>query len=340
MLDAETPTSSFVRESRQTSGVATSPGSDPGPSLPAVRSARPVPARATRVSSADKPTVFHKAHMDAVETVSAANGTVIAFSRTSPEKETPNEDAAAVFPLWPGAAVLVVADGVGGLKNGSKASATAIRAFRKVLSEVKPDTDLRNPILDAIQQANQNIMRHAAGAATTIAAVEIRDGKMRSYHVGDSIIMQVSERGAIKSLTLSHAPVSYAVEAGVITEEEGLLHADRNLVSNVVGDRDMRIEIGPPRKLATQDTVLLASDGLSDNLSTDEIADLVRRNPLSSRVSEMITTARERMSLISFDEDTIDLPGKPDDLTLLVYRRERRERRRKSRGKSKAYLRG
>ena len=143
--------------------------------------------------------------------------------------------------------------------------------------------------------------------------------------------MQVSERGTIKSLTLAHAPVSYAVEAGVITEDEGLLHPDRNLVSNVVGDRDMRIEIGPPRKLATQDTVLLASDGLSDNLSTDEIADLVRRNPLSNRVSEMIQTARERMSLTSFDEDTIDLPGKPDDLTLLVYRR---ERRRKSRRRS------
>ncbi len=330
MLDAETPTSSVVRESGQTNRSATSPGADTASSLPVVRSARPVTAKATRVSSGHKPTVFHKAHMDAVETVPAANGTVVAFSRTSPEKDTPNEDSAAIFPLWSGAAVLVVADGVGGLKNGTKASATAIRAFRKVLSEVKPNTDLRNPILDAIQQANRNIMRQTAGAATTIAAVEIRDGKMRSYHVGDSIIMQVSERGAIKSLTLAHAPVSYAVEAGVISEGEGLLHPDRNLVSNVVGDREMRIEIGPPRKLATQDTVLLASDGLSDNLSTDEIADLVRRNPLSNRVSEMVTTARERMSLISFDEDTIDLPGKPDDLTLLVYRRERRRKSRAS----------
>lgn len=302
-----------------------------------VRSAKPTTEpRATHVSSRTKPTVFHKSHMDTVETVPAADGTVVAFSRTSPGKDTPNEDSAAVFPLWPGAAVLLVADGVGGMKNGSKASAAAIRAFRKVLGAVKPGTDLRNPILDAIQQANVNILRHAAGSATTIAAVEIRDGQMRGYHVGDSIIMQVSDRGVVKSLTLSHAPVSYAVEAGVISEDEGLLHPDRNLISNVVGDRDMRIEIGPRRKLAAQDTILLASDGLCDNLSTDEIADLVRRNPLSTRVAEMVAVARERMTLTTFEEETVDLPGKPDDLTLLVYRRERRHRSRKKSSRASA----
>ena len=340
MLDAETPTSPLPAAGQLQSPDGEVTGEDPGPALPmpAVRPARPkASVKPTRVSSRQKPTIFHKAHMDAVETVSVANGTVVAFSRTSPEKDTPNEDSAAVFPLWQGAAVLVVADGVGGMKDGSRASAAAIRAFRKVLSEVRQGTDLRNPILDAIQQANANILRHAAGSATTIAAVEVCDGKMRSYHVGDSIIMQVSERGVVKSLTLSHAPVSYAVEAGVLTEDEGLLHPDRNLISNVVGDRDMRIEIGPRRKLATQDTVLLASDGLCDNLTTDEIADLVRRNPLSSRIAKMVEIARERMSLTAFDDETIDLPGKPDDLTLLVYRK---ERRRKARKKSKGDVSG
>ncbi len=274
-----------------------------------------------------KPKLYLTAQMDSVETVRCGGGTVVAFSRRSPEKDTPNEDAAAIFPLWPGAAVLVVADGVGGMKNGSKASATAIRAFKRTLAEVRSEQDLRNTMLDAIERANTGVMRHCSGSATTIAAVEINNGYLRGYHVGDSTIMQVSARGQIKWLALAHAPVSYAIEAGVLTEEEGMLHPERNLVANVVGDREMFIEIGPRRKIGVQDTIILASDGLGDNLATDEVADQVRRNPLSDRVAELITEASARM-MPPIHGGPQNVPGKADDLTALVYRPERRRKRR------------
>ncbi len=60
-------------------------------------------------------------------------------------------------------------------------------------------------------------------------------------------------------------------------------HEERHLVSNVVGTDDMRIELGPPLKLARYDTVLLASDGLLDNLYTDEIVELIRKGLSVSR---------------------------------------------------------
>ncbi|MFK7818920.1 MAG: PP2C family serine/threonine-protein phosphatase [Planctomycetaceae bacterium] len=273
-------------------------------------------------------TLFLKSSMDEAQAVSCANGTALAFSRPSPAKETPNEDAAAVFDLWAGTAVLVVADGVGGMKAGHKASSSAIRAIKRSLKKAKEGSDLRSFILDGIERANENILRNAAGSATTVAIVEICDGFMRPYHVGDSIILQIGNRGQIKWSALSHAPLSYAVEAGVISEANAMVHPDRNLISNVVGDREMRIEIGPRRKLAKSDTIVVASDGLCDNLSTLEIADFTRRSPLPERVQQMIAETRNRMYLaIDGRSELENLPGKPDDLTLVVYRRDKETKR-------------
>ena len=42
-------------------------------------------------------------------------GTVIAYTCRAPDKVTENEDTVAVIPYGPGAAVLVIADGAGGL---------------------------------------------------------------------------------------------------------------------------------------------------------------------------------------------------------------------------------
>ena len=44
----------------------------------------------------------------------------------------------------------------------------------------------------------------------------------------------------------------FAVESGMLSEDDALHHDERNLVSNVVGDEQMRIELGPPLKLARQ----------------------------------------------------------------------------------------
>ncbi len=209
------------------------------------------------------------------------------------------------------------------MKSGHKASTSAIRAIRKSVDGAPEGSDLRTFILDGIERANECILRNAAGSATTVAIVEISNGYMRPYHVGDSIILQVGSRGQVKWSALSHAPVSYAVEAGLMSEVDAMVHPERNIISNVVGDREMRIEIGPRRKIAQSDTIVLASDGLCDNLSSCEIADFARRSPLPARTEQMIAEARHRMYLaIEGRAEAEQVPGKLDDLTLIVYRRE------------------
>jgi serine/threonine protein phosphatase PrpC len=77
----------------------------------------------------------------------------------------------------------------------------------------------------------------------------------------------------------------------------------------------MRIEVGPPLKLTDRDTVLLATDGLFDNLTLAEIIEAIRKDPLSRLVPRLIALCQHRMS--GTDEGH---PSKPDDLTMLIYR--------------------
>ena len=69
-----------------------------------------------------------------------------------------------------------------------------------------------------------------------------------------------------------------AVESGMLDEDEAVHHEERHLISNVVGADDMRIEIGLSINMAAKDTLLLASDGLFDNLYLNEIIETNRIN--------------------------------------------------------------
>ncbi|MDH3520454.1 MAG: SpoIIE family protein phosphatase, partial [Myxococcales bacterium] len=126
----------------------------------------------------------------------------------------------------------------------------------------------------------------------------------------------VGQRGKLKLQTIAHSPVGFAVEAGMLDESEAMHHEDRHIVSNMLGAPDMRIEVGSARRLAPRDTLLLASDGLSDNLRTDEIVQRIRTGSLEEGARRLVRAARRRM-----DAPIEGEPSKPDDLTFVSYRR-------------------
>src|SRR5690606_41712255 len=96
-------------------------------------------------------------------------GVVALRSLRSPEKETPNEDAAAIIWLSDNALVLAVADGVGGTPAGREASNVTVTTLSEVLTRrADPDASLRPAILDAIEEANRSVIELARGAATTL----------------------------------------------------------------------------------------------------------------------------------------------------------------------------
>jgi serine/threonine protein phosphatase PrpC len=246
-----------------------------------------------------------------------AGGQVAVFSAPCPGKTTANEDSAALIPFAASAGVLVVADGMGGTRRGGEASALAVRALRDSLSEAaRTGAMMRTAILDAIETASRAVIDLGVGAATTLAAVEIQGELVRPYHVGDSMILVVGQRGKVKLQTVSHSPVGFAVEAGVLDPAEALHHEDRHLVSNVLGAPDMRIEVGSTLELAPRDTLLLSSDGLLDNLHGEEIVARLRKGPLASGARRLAEDALRRMT-----KPEEGAPSKPDDLTFVVFRR-------------------
>ena len=248
--------------------------------------------------------------------LTVAGRDVVVFSHGSPDRTTPSEDAAACFEVDESTGVLAVADGVGGHQAGEIAAAHAMNCIRQYL-EQRQKGSLRETILDAIDFTNQTILQLGLGAATTLTLVELQRDFVRPYHIGDSIITQISRRGRVKWQSLAHAPVGYAVEAGILNEEEGMIHPDRHLVSNVIGQKDMSVSLGPSIQMAARDTMILCSDGLSDNVSTEELATLLKTGPLHSACKEAIQLAHTRMEEA---DDMLNIPGKPDDLTIIAYR--------------------
>lgn len=254
--------------------------------------------------------------------LAVAGGSAAVFSASGPGKETANEDAAMVVELTPNHAVLVVADGLGGHASGEQAARLAIQSLRQTLMPLEIDPrdvtadSLRWAILAGIEEANRVILELGSGAATTLAVVEIQGSTIRPYHVGDSEILVTGQRGRLKLQTISHSPIGYAVEAGLIAAADAIHHEERHVISNVIGSTSMRIELGPAISLAARDTVLIASDGLFDNLLQQEIIAGIRTGPLHESLGKIVSEARQRMI-----EPREGLPSKPDDLTVVAFRR-------------------
>ena len=254
--------------------------------------------------------------MEHVEVHPFAGGKVACFSRRCPAKESGNEDAAALIPT-PNGGVLVVADGAGGARGGAQASSTTIYEMVAALENAESKSSIREAILDGLESANREVCTLAIGAATTAAVAEIHDGFVRPYHAGDSGILLAGQKGKLKLQSVAHSPVGYAVESGLLGEDEALFHEDRHLVSNVIGIPEMRIEIGSAVELSSRDTLLLASDGLFDNLMPAEIIEILRTGSLEESAQDLVDVATRRMLIL---EDK--RPSKPDDLTILVFRPE------------------
>jgi serine/threonine protein phosphatase PrpC len=231
-------------------------------------------------------------------------------------KPNGNEDSAGVVPVANDCLVFMVADGVGGAATPRKASNTVLQTLRESLREVEDeDARVRTAILDGIEASNKKLLDMGTGTATTLIVADIRDQQVRTFHVGDSVAWLVGQRGVIKFQTTPHSPVGFGVEAGLIDEDEALEHEDLHVISNVIGSTDMRVEIGSKTPMAALDTLLIASDGLFDNLLPDEIVEIIRTGPVGEGAAELCKLALERME----GEDS-DKPSKPDDFSAVLFR--------------------
>lgn len=266
----------------------------------------------------DAPRLYVGEQEAELELYRAAGGHVAVSTVADAGKPGSNQDSAALVPVAGERLVLIVADGVGGQPGARGASNLSVQILCEALAQVEDGSErLRSTILDGIEAANRAVLGLGSGAATTLALAEVGPGYVRTYHVGDSVILLCGQRGLLKLQTIPHSPVGFAVEAGLLDADEALHHAELNIISNVIGSPDMRIEIGSETPMAPRDTLLLASDGLFDNLLQEEIIGTIRKGGLGGAIHQLTGLAQARMRGAGSG-----LPSKPDDFTAVLFRRQ------------------
>jgi serine/threonine protein phosphatase PrpC len=251
-------------------------------------------------------------------TLDCGAGSVVLFSRGKPQREHDNQDAACVLQLSRSHAVLAIADGVGGQRRGADAAALTLDRLSAAVAASSADRRsgaTGKAIVAGLENANRELLETRHGGASTVAVVEVAGRTVHPFHVGDSEILVVGQRGKVRLDVVPHSPVGYAVEAGILPRAQAIHHVDRHLVSNVIGSRTMEVDVGAPLRLQQRDTLLIASDGLFDNLHLEEIVELLRLASLERVGSSIVEACSRRMS-----RPEAGLPSKPDDLTFILFR--------------------
>jgi len=272
----------------------------------------------TRTS--DKPIIISDGTMDVAEHITMAHGELTFYSTRSPAKYTPNEDSLAIIPVDNHTLVLVVADGMGGMPAGEQASQIIVHSLSNILSKKPESQTIRNAIIEGIDIADAKIKDLKNGSGSTVSVAEISGTQIRNYHVGDSLTLLTSNHGNIKYVSMAHSPIGYALECGAIDHATAMKHLERNLITNYVGCHEMFIHIGPIIELASLDTLIIASDALSDNLYEHEISEHIRKGPLLESIEEMKRTCQNNM-LIKGDDRLCH----PDDFTFIAFRQASKE---------------
>lgn len=245
-----------------------------------------------------------------------------------------NEDAFVVADLTTGAAtagphlvshaagpkgsLFMVADGMGGAAAGEIASAMAVDI---VLGEMRThwiaaDAADAEGFVRAIKQAtktaNAQINAFAGqhpeyrGMGTTATIAGFLGDTLYLAQVGDSRAYIVRD-GVTRQITKDQSLMQKLIEAGEMTEEEAEHSERRNIILQALGpEGTIKVDLTHQR-IRRGDTLVLCSDGLSGQVSKDQIAEIVCQEPDLTKVSHRLI-------------DLANAAGGPDNITVIVAR--------------------
>jgi len=204
-----------------------------------------------------------------------------------------------------------VADGMGGHAVGDLASRLVIDS----LSRLAPPVSMKTFVADArtrLQKANRQLRDEAARRrvqriGSTVIVLLACDRFCAYVWAGDSRLYLYRE-GHLRQLTRDHSQVEALKSLGVITDEEARHHPAQHMITRAVGATDLLELDDDAIEVADGDIFLLCSDGLSNEVSDDEM------------LAVLTTAACENAS-----EELVDLAlarGGRDNITAVVVRAE------------------
>jgi protein phosphatase len=193
-----------------------------------------------------------------------------------------------------------VADGLGGLHNGEKASDLAISTIEKELK--RDNIDPKDILIKANEAIQQKAKQNQSIMATTIVLCRIEEdtGEVIIAHVGDSRAYLI-HKGLWR--TKDHSPVQDLVNLGILTEDDAFGHPERHRMAQALGIKD-NITIDLYKTTMQEGNILLCTDGLHNYLRDREIQAIVTKNPPEKACDLLVKQARKL--------------GSTDDITIIV----------------------
>lgn len=200
-------------------------------------------------------------------------------------KRVVNEDRAAFVERPDQYKLAILADGMGGHNAGDVASEMAIEEmseyFLKTNAENFQSPELKKQwMLEMIKNINEKIYNHSLshegcqGMGTTLIAVLIDGNQCLISHIGDSRVYYFTSETRFL-ITRDHSYVNILVENGEISEEEAQNHPQKNFIVKALGTEPTIEPDFYEQSLTNYSYLLICSDGLSNKISTEEMAAIV-----------------------------------------------------------------
>ncbi|MFJ3426966.1 PP2C family protein-serine/threonine phosphatase [Leifsonia aquatica] len=227
-----------------------------------------------------------------------------------------NEDS-----LYASAWSAFVADGVGGHAAGEVASATVAIRLASMLDATGGRVPTEERLRELIAIANADLALRVrldpalAGMATTLAGLFADGARILVAHTGDSRAYRLRS-GRMEQLTRDDSLVADLVASGAIDEADVPIHPLRSIVTHVLGgDTDdaaaLHVLAEPARR---GDRWLLASDGLTDYVAREIIADALASGSPQEAADTLLTIARAheaRDNVSVIVADIVEYPETP-----------------------------
>jgi PPM family protein phosphatase len=201
--------------------------------------------------------------------------------------------------------LFVVCDGVGNSVDGAGASQSitnSIHHYYKGGHELLPEDTVKG----LISNANMDLIHNQlVGSSSTLALLFLNFGNAYITHLGDSKIFYISQNKWWA--TKDHSFVQELYEAGILaSESEMKSHPLRSRITKAVTDEplviedDIHIKVIP--NIIEGDIFILCTDGVLENLTSDELVDIFSNSKLS--FEERFKTLQNICTQYSKDNNT------------------------------------
>lgn len=210
----------------------------------------------------------------------------------------------------------IIADGMGGHNAGEIASKMAVESTIEYVKLNRNTVDVERLLIDSIQYSNKKIyelsrnVQEMYGMGTTITACLIMNNRILVANVGDSSCY-IIKYGAITKITKDHSLVQQLIDEGSITELEAASHPNKNIITRALGTSlDLKVDTFE-LNMDSVYKVILCTDGLTNEVSANEIYDIIINNDIITSCEKLIELSklrggRDNISVIVFEGECED----------------------------------